>query len=405
MQMSKGGVWGPLRRAPAIFKKERRMRSSFIKKRIKIVNMKKFNGSLIYLLIVAILGVFVFMGCPAVSTTPAGDTTPPTVIATFPLNIATSVAMNTIITATFSEAMDPATIIAANFTVMEGANPVTGIVTYDLPTKTATFAPTVNLIGSSTVYTATITTGVKDTDGNAMSAARIWTFTTTVMGLGPAPVLLGTAGGYVILAKSTITNVPTSAITGNIGLSPAATSFITGFSLTALTGAALSPQVIGIVYAADMSSPTPANLTAAVSAMQAAYTDAAGRVSPNFTNEGAAGSIGGLTLAPGLHKWTTAVTIPSNVTINGAANDIWIFQITGTLTQSSGIQIVLTGGAQAKNIFWQVSGAVSIGTTAHFEGVILGQSSITLGTSATMNGNALAQTAVILDKNTITKAL
>jgi len=352
----------------------------------------------------AILGVFLVVGC-SVSQTPGtpGDTTPPVVVSTIPSNLAIDVAISGNILATFSENADPATIIAANFSVIQGVTPVTGIITYDVPTKTATFAPTANLIGSSTVYTVTITTGVKDIMGNAMAANKVWSFTTVAAGLGPAPVLLGTAGNFVILAKSAITNVPTSVITGNLGISPAAASAITGFSLIPVSGAALSAQVTGIIYAADMAPPTPDNLSVAILAMETAYTDAAGRLTPDFTDEGTAGDIGGLTLVAGLHKWTGAVSIPSTLTFSGSANDVWILQIAGALSQAGSVNIALTGGAQAKNIYWQVSGAVTIGAAAHFEGTVLTLTAVTMGTNASLNGSILAQTAVTLDQNTVTK--
>ena len=136
--------------------------------------------------------------------------------------------------------------------------------------------------------------------------------------------------------------------------------------------------------------------------MQTAYTDAAGRSNPDFLNLGA-GIIGGLTLVPGLYKWTSGVTIPSNVTISGGTNDVWIFQVAGTLTMSSAVKIILRGGAQARNIFWQTSGAVTLGTTSHFEGTILGMTGINLQTGASINGRLLAQTEVTLQMNTVTK--
>jgi hypothetical protein len=214
--------------------------------------------------------------------------------------------------------------------------------------------------------------------------------------------VLGAAGNYAILAKSAVSNVPTSAITGHVGLSPAAASFITGFSLTLDAGGtySTSPQVTGNVYAADYTSPTPSNLTTAISNMETAYTDAAGRPTPDHT-ELAAGNIGGLTLPAGLYKWTNTVTIPTNVTLTGNANDTWIFQIAGGLTQASATRVILTGGALAANVVWQVFGAVEIGTTAHLEGRVLSQTSIVLSTGATANGRLLAQTAVTLAGNTV----
>jgi hypothetical protein len=236
-----------------------------------------------------------------------------------------------------------------------------------------------------------------------MTSDKVWSFTTvSAAPLGPAVVDLGTAGNYVILAESMVANNPISAITGDIGVSPAATSFLTGFSLTIVgTTSATSSQVTGNLYGADMTTPTNSNLTTAVADMLTAYNDAAGRITPDFLNIGAAGDIGGQTLAPGLYNWTTSVTIPSDITISGGANDVWIFQMSGDLTVGNGVNVTLSGGALAKNIFWQVSGATTVGTTAHFEGIILSATAITLQTGASLNGRALAQTAVNLDGNTV----
>jgi hypothetical protein len=218
---------------------------------------------------------------------------------------------------------------------------------------------------------------------------------------GPAPVVLGSAGKYVIIAQSKAANVPTSVVTGDIALSPAAASYITGFSLTKAGVNWTSAQVIGSVFAADNDPPTPRNLTTAVASMHTAYTDAAGRATPDFLNLGS-GAIGGLTLSPGLYKWTSAVTVPLNVTIAGEENDTWIFQITGDLTMSANKAAILSGGAQAKNIVWQVAGAVQLGAGAHLEGVVLSKTAITLGAGASINGRLFAQTAVNIASSTVT---
>lgn len=143
-------------------------------------------------------------------------------------------------------------------------------------------------------------------------------------------------------------------------------------------------------------------LTAAVGDLETAYNDAAGRTFPDFIDLGA-GEIGGLTLAPGLYKWNTAVNISTDVTLSGGPDDVWIFQIAGTLDQASAKNVTLAGGAVAKNVFWATAGAVSLGTTAHFEGTILSQTMIAMKTGASTNGRPLAQTAVTLQQNTVTK--
>jgi hypothetical protein len=219
-------------------------------------------------------------------------------------------------------------------------------------------------------------------------------------GKGPSPVQLGTSGGFVILAKTGISTTGTTAITGNIGVSPAAASFLTGFSLLDPPGAySTSALITGQAFAADYASPTPVNLTTAVADMLTAFTDAAGRA-PDYVELGA-GDIGGRTLAPAVYKWGTDLLIPSDVTLAGGPNDVWIFQIAGALTLSSGVKVVLSGGASAKNIFWQVAGGATHETTTHFEGVELSQTAITFKTGATANGRLLAQTAVALDANTL----
>ena len=222
----------------------------------------------------------------------------------------------------------------------------------------------------------------------------------TALAASLATVNLGRASSFVILTKSGVTNVPASRITGDMGVSPIAATAITGFALVAdsTNTFSRSTQVTGRIYAANYAAPTPANLTTAVSNMEAAYTDAAGRKNPDFT-ELYAGDLSGKTLAPGLYKWGTSVVAYKNVTLSGGPNAIWIFQISGNLTLASGVRITLAGGAQAKNVFWQVAGGagVNLGTTSHLEGTILAKTAIHLRTGASLNGRALAQTAVTLD--------
>ncbi|MBE3063484.1 MAG: DUF3494 domain-containing protein, partial [Spirochaetes bacterium] len=228
--------------------------------------------------------------------------------------------------------------------------------------------------------------------------------TTATAGSGPATVNLGTAGNYVILAQTGVTTTGTTAIVGDIGVSPIDATAITGFGLIlddASSQFSTSSLVKGKVYAADYADPTPANLITAVSDMQAAYADAAGRTLPDYLNLGG-GTLAGNTLAPGLYNWGTAVSITSGITISGGANDVWIFQIAGALTVDNGAIITLAG-ALPQNIFWQVSGGASLGTTAQMKGIILSQTAITLNTGASIDGRLLAQTAVTLISNAVTQ--
>lgn len=222
------------------------------------------------------------------------------------------------------------------------------------------------------------------------------------LGHGPSSVNLGLAGNFAILAKSAISTVPGSTVVGNVGVSPAAASFITGFSLSAPpTTYSTSNQITGQVFAADYDPPTPTNMNTAVLNMGTAYTDAAGRA-PDVTELGA-GDISGKNLPPGVYKWSTGLLMSTNVYLSGGPNDTWIFQIAGNLTVASGVRIILTGGAVAKNIVWQTFGAADFGTTSHLEGVLLSQTSIVLRTGASANARLLAQTAVTLDQNALTQ--
>lgn len=339
--------------------------------------------------------------------TVTADTTQPEVSRTVIADGATGVAINATVGATFSEVMNPATLTASTITLMQGSTPVAGtVVSY--PGGSVGFIPSAPLAVNAS-YTATIkggANGVKDLAGNTLANDFVWSWSTGTTTAHLAPVLLGTAGNFAILAKTGISTVPTSIITGDIGVSPAAATFITGFSLSAdaTNVFATSTQVVGggRIYASNYAVPTPISLTTAILDMQTAYTDAAGRSTPDFTNLGG-GTVGGLTLTPGLYTWGSSVMITTDVTIAGGADDVWIFQMSGDLIMDAAKRITLSGGAQAKNIFWQVAGQATIGTTAHFEGVILSQTGITLQTGASMNGRILAQSLAALDSATVTQ--
>lgn len=212
---------------------------------------------------------------------------------------------------------------------------------------------------------------------------------------------LGSAGSFAILAKSGISGTGATSIVGDIGVSPVGATAITGFGLVLDASGTFSTSsvVVGKVLAADYMAPTPANLTAAVSDMETAYTDAAGRA-PNVTELGA-GNIGGMTLVPGVYKWSTGLTIPTDLRLAGGAKGVWIFQIAGNLDVSSGVEVVLAGGARPRNIFWQVAGQTTLGTTSRFKGVILDQTAVVMNAGATLDGMALAQTAVTLNGNAV----
>lgn len=213
-------------------------------------------------------------------------------------------------------------------------------------------------------------------------------------GRGPAPVNLGTSANYVILAQSAVTNVPTSEVTGNVGLSPATGA---GIGLNCV-------EISGSVHTVDAAGPpcrtvSPVILTAAINDKNTAYTDAAGRT-PDYTELGA-GLIGGLNLGPATYYWSSNVGITSNLYLTGGANDVWIFQIAQGLSVSSGVQVVLKGGARAENVYWQVFSAADLGTTSRFKGTVISSTAVVLKTGAVLQGRALAGTGVTLQSNVV----
>jgi len=285
-------------------------------------------------------------------------------------------------------------------------NPITTLVTY---TSSNTSVATVNATTGLVTAVAIGNTTINASSGDISNTSIIYVLATST-GCSTTAVDLGTAGNFAILAKSGVSTTGVTSITGDIGVSPAAATYMTGFGLIMDPSNqwSTSSLVTGKLYAATYTAPTPATMTTAVSDMETAYNDAAGRTNPCFTELGD-GNIGGLTITPGLYKWGTGVLIPTDVTLAGNATDIWVFQIAGTLDISSAKNVTLSGGALAKNIFWQVAGKTTLGTTSVFNGNILSgpgvavDEAIVLNTGATLNGRALSQKAVTLDANSVTK--
>lgn len=212
---------------------------------------------------------------------------------------------------------------------------------------------------------------------------------------------LGTSENYVLLAQSAISTTGVSMITGDVAVSPAAGTYLTGFSETKDAGNtfATSDYVVGHLFAFDYADPTPVVLTTATGDMATAYNQGTG-ILPDY-NELYAGDLSGKTLYAGSYNWTNNMLINADLTLSGSDTDIWVFQIAGTLTQAAGVRITLAGGAQPKNIFWLVADSVSIEVGAHSEGVILGSANIAMKTNSSINGRLLAQTAITLDACTV----
>ncbi len=313
-------------------------------------------------------------------TTAKADGTAPTVVSTFPLNNATNVFRNTTIRATFSEPMQASTLNALTFKVSGSA----GTVSYDPATRVATFTPSADL-APNTLFTARIETGAKDLAGNGLAVAKVWSFTTGVQ-RSQQNINLGAASTFAVLAGSTVTNGGPSVITGDLGVSPGTS--VTGFP----------PGIInGALHAGDSAA------AQAKTALLAAQLDAAGRLGGATLP----GNLSGLTFTPGLYKNSTSVMLTTgNVTLDaqGDVNAVFIFQMGSTLTTSTGTNVILSGGAQAKNIYWSVGSSATLGVNSTFKGIILAEVSISVNTGAVVDGTLLTKIgAVTLQSNRVTK--
>ena len=220
---------------------------------------------------------------------------------------------------------------------------------------------------------------------------------------GPGIVDLKSAADFTLLSKTGISTIGVTSITGNIGVSPAMATGFTGFSLImdASNQFSTSIYVIGKVYASDYTLAPPSKMTTAVSDMESAFTTANGMTTTVIVDKGA-GNISGMTLAPGLYKWSTGLLITNQgVTLSGGPNDTWVFQIAQGLTVDNTAIIHLTGGAQAKNIFWITAKDAVIGSDVNFSGNILSQTLISLNTRAKVTGRLLAQSAITLNTSIV----
>jgi Ice-binding-like/Bacterial Ig-like domain len=361
----------------------------------------------------ALLVLIFAAGCgdPDKSLGPGNPLSPPTVISVTPTPGFTLVCPNiAVISATFSKAMNPATINTSTFTLSGPGGAVAGIVTLDSTGTVATFTPPAASLTPSTTFTATITTGVADTFGNHLAANFVWSFTTSGPCLLPPPSGLGTACGYGILAATPVLSnvvtpsvpVNTTAVTGNIGIFPACS--ITGFVDTAGPG-----TFTGTEHKCD-GPPIPGNAHTAQDDMLVAFNNAMNAGGGPSVGIGLTADIGGKTLPPGIYIAPSTLGITGTLFLDGSTNPdgVWIFKVPSSLTTASGSflvptsQVKLIGGAKTHNVFWAITQDTTLGTWSTFEGTILGFRDITLLTGATLNGRALAHTGqVALDNNKV----
>lgn len=346
----------------------------------------------------------------------------PFITATSPPSAATDVPVSASVSAAFSKVMDPATLTVSTFTVRQGNTIIPGVVTYS--GRTAVFTPSAPLT-PSTVYTANVNAGARDPIMFSLVGGPVpnpWDFTTAaltpgvvpppvvvpspgvvplpgvvpppvivpppvVAPLGPQAVNLTCAANFAVLAGSTVTNTgPTQIVNGDVGLSPG--SAVTGFPPGTVVGGSIR---INDVAAND-----------AKGCLTVAYNDAAGRTTAPIL---ISGNLGGRTLAPGLYKSSSTLEVSSgDLVLDGPADAVWIFQIASSLTTSPARQVTLTGGALARNVFWQIGTSATLGTDSLFQGTLMADQSITLNTGAVLNGRALTRIAAVsLDSNTVTK--
>ena len=322
----------------------------------------------------------------------------PTVILTDPADQDASVALNQNVAATFNEAMNSATISTTTFTIMEGLNPVSGVVSY--AANTATFNPNSDFVAGKT-YTAKITNGVQNAGGTNMASDYVWSFTIPTIAVVPF-VDLKFAGRFGILSGVGVSNNAGASVINNmdVGIYPGARSSVTGFPPATI--------VNGNIYAADDGGATTAMLNQAKLDLVAAYLFVEGATSPAPAT--VSGDQGGKTLAPGIYKSTSTLLIQNgDLTLDaqGNPNAVFIFQVASAFTTVGGAggSIILSGGAQAKNIYWQTGSSATIGTYTNFYGNVLALQSITMGAYSNAVGRMLAQngSVVMTSTNTISK--
>ncbi|HLX65235.1 MAG TPA: ice-binding family protein [Planctomycetota bacterium] len=363
------------------------------------------------------------------TTDTVADTTPPNVISTNPADNATDVAVNQTVNATFDKAMDPATINMDNFTLAgpgSGAKPITGMISYDVANGIATFTPE-SALAPSTLFTATVTTGVMDLAGNALAVNKVWTFTTGAQ-QALVPVPLGAAAPYGTFGGgSGMTNQGIfTVVNGDIGTTGASTT-VTGFDDSVgdiYTETPLNKgHVNGRIYTAP---PTPggagvggnaatfAIATQAASDANAAYIKLSPASMPGGSDPGA-GQLGGLTLPSGIYQSASGsfLITGSDLTLDaqGNANAVWVFQMASSLTvggPGAPRSVILTNGARAKNVFWQVGSAATINAAGGgtMVGTIIASSGVTFSTAGnvtltTLNGRALGLNASTTLVNTV----
>lgn len=335
------------------------------------------------------------------TTGTATDASAPTVILVSPADLAGNVATNSVVNASFSEAMDPATIGTASFTLQVNGPPagaaLVGTVTYDPQTDIATFTPAGDLV-INTEYRATVTTATTDLSGNALAVNKVWTFTTAATAATTTAVDLQSVAPFGAMGGAGITSCGLTLINGDVSTTGASTT-ITGLTDGNGTGDAYTtggcPGIVnGKIFTAP---PAPGDAASFAIAQQAeldaqtAFDNTSTASMPGGTTQ--TPELGALTLAPGVYWSGTSfaiTTVDLTLDAQGDANAVWVFQSDSTLTVGVGVKVILSNGAQAKNVFWHVSSAATINSNAEMKGTILAFSGVSMGTGATLDGRAIS---------------
>ncbi len=328
------------------------------------------------------------------TTSSSADTNAPIVLDGNPTDMATNVAVNQTLNATFNKDMNPATINTNNFIVTgPGATNVAGTVTYLAGSQIGTFTPATNL-APDTTYTNTVTTGAMDLAGNPLATNVVWIFTTgSMIDTNLMSIPLGAASTFAVMATAAISG-GADQINGDVGLSPGSAQGIP------------PSEINGTIHINDQA------ITDAQTSLMASYSEAVNRSANAQTLEG---NLGGLTKTPGLYVNGSSTGISGTganailtLDAQGDANAVFVFKMASTLVTDSGTSIVLAGGAQAKNVYWQVGSSATLGTTSSFQGNILAFVSITVKSGTTVNGRLFAGAdgngsgAVTIQSSTVT---
>ena len=345
------------------------------------------------------------------------DIISPTVVLTDPTDLATSVAVDKVITATFSEAMDPLTMTGLTFMLSDGDVPVAGTVTYS--GMVASFTPTADLLTNHTYY-ATITTGAKDLAGNALVSNYGWSFTTL---LPPPPLgiaaFFGAFGGTAGVTNQGLNTVINNGRLGSTAASTLITGFHDGLTADIYTETPLNVgNVTGGIFTAPPAPGTGTSFTMATAALSdatTAYNDISPASKPGGTDPGA-GELGGLTLFPGIYQSSGGTFKITNLDLTldgkGDPNAVWIFQTASSLTVGAagplGARSVnLINGAQSKNVFWYVGSQAVINGAGGgvMVGTIIASAGVTFSTAGNavqtvLNGRALSLLSSVTMVNT-----